>query len=119
MLSALYWMFVIAVAVVMFPIALVVRIVTAPFDRRRAVLHAFTCVWAGLYTWCNPLWRVEVVGRERANLRLLPDATTPVYVIVANHLSLVDIFVLHRLFTHFKWVSKIENFRLPFIGWNM
>jgi 1-acyl-sn-glycerol-3-phosphate acyltransferase len=118
-LSALYWIFVIAVAVVMFPIAFVIRIVTAPFDRRRAVLHAFTCVWAGLYTWCNPVWRVEVVGREHANLRLLPDDTTPVYVIVANHLSLVDIFVLHRLFAHFKWVSKIENFKLPFIGWNM
>ena len=38
---------------------------------------------------------------------------------VANHLSLLDILVLFRLFTHFKWVSKIENFRVPFIGWNM
>jgi 1-acyl-sn-glycerol-3-phosphate acyltransferase len=27
--------------------------------------------------------------------------------------------VLFRLFTHFKWVSKIENFRVPCIGWNM
>jgi 1-acyl-sn-glycerol-3-phosphate acyltransferase len=40
-------------------------------------------------------------------------------VMVANHLSLLDILVLFRLFTHFKWVSKIENFRVPFIGWNM
>jgi len=31
----------------------------------------------------------------------------------------VDIFVMFRLFTHFKWVSKAENFRVPFIGWNM
>jgi 1-acyl-sn-glycerol-3-phosphate acyltransferase len=38
---------------------------------------------------------------------------------VANHLSLLDILVLFRLFTHYKWVSKIENFRVPFIGWNM
>jgi 1-acyl-sn-glycerol-3-phosphate acyltransferase len=38
---------------------------------------------------------------------------------VANHLSLLDILVLFRLFRHFKWVSKIENFRVPFIGWNM
>src|SRR5690606_16085028 len=41
------------------------------------------------------------------------------YVMVANHLSLLDILVLFRLFRHFKWVSKIENFRIPFIGWNM
>jgi 1-acyl-sn-glycerol-3-phosphate acyltransferase len=38
---------------------------------------------------------------------------------VANHQSLLDILVLFRLFRHFKWVSKIENFRVPFIGWNM
>ena len=38
---------------------------------------------------------------------------------VANHQSLLDILVLFRLFVHFKWVSKIENFRVPCIGWNM
>ena len=41
------------------------------------------------------------------------------YVMVANHQSLLDILVLFRLFVHFKWVSKIENFRVPCIGWNM
>ena len=51
-------------------------------------------------------------GREK----IRPTAT---YVMVANHLSLLDILVLFRLFAHFKWVSKIENFRVPFIGWNM
>jgi 1-acyl-sn-glycerol-3-phosphate acyltransferase len=38
---------------------------------------------------------------------------------VCNHQSLVDILVLFRLFVHFKWVSKAENFRIPFVGWNM
>ena len=41
------------------------------------------------------------------------------YVMVANHQSLLDILVMFRLFNHYKWVSKIENFRLPLIGWNM
>ena len=27
--------------------------------------------------------------------------------------------MLFRLRTHFKWVSKIENFRIPLVGWNM
>jgi 1-acyl-sn-glycerol-3-phosphate acyltransferase len=40
-------------------------------------------------------------------------------VIVANHASLVDILVLFDLFRPFKWVSKRENFKIPFIGWNM
>ncbi len=55
---------------------------------------------------------MRVEGRER----IRPDAA---YVMVANHQSLLDILVLFRLFVHFKWVSKIENFRVPFIGWNM
>jgi 1-acyl-sn-glycerol-3-phosphate acyltransferase len=38
---------------------------------------------------------------------------------VANHQSLLDILVLFRLFKHFKWVSKIENFRVICVGWNM
>lgn len=111
-ISTLYWLFVFAVAIVAFPIAVLIRLVSAPFDRRLWLLHRFTTLWAGLYTWCNPWWSVEVAGREK-----LDDAHT--YVMISNHLSLVDIFVLYRLFAHFKWVSKIENFRLPFIGWNM
>jgi 1-acyl-sn-glycerol-3-phosphate acyltransferase len=58
------------------------------------------------------VWPVHIEGRERVRR----DET---YVMVANHLSLLDILVLFRLFVHFKWVSKIENFRVPFIGWNM
>src|SRR5690606_31524813 len=85
---------------------------TAAFDRRLAVLHQFTCFWGSLYTWVNPLWPVAVHGREK----IRPGET---YVMVANHLSLLDILVLFRLFRHFKWVSKIENFRVPCIGWNM
>jgi 1-acyl-sn-glycerol-3-phosphate acyltransferase len=55
---------------------------------------------------------VTVEGRERIR-------RDEAYVMVANHLSLLDILVIFRLFSHFKWVSKIENFRVPFIGWNM
>ena len=55
---------------------------------------------------------MRIEGRERIR-------AGETYVMVANHLSLLDILVLFRLFTHFKWVSKIENFRVPFIGWNM
>jgi 1-acyl-sn-glycerol-3-phosphate acyltransferase len=112
MLSFLYWLYVAICAFAMFPIAVVVWAVTMPFDRRKVVLHAFTNVWASLYSWGNPLWRVSVRGRSRV-------VSGQTYVMVANHASLVDIFVLHRLFVHFKWVSKIENFRLPLIGWNM
>jgi 1-acyl-sn-glycerol-3-phosphate acyltransferase len=86
--------------------------VTLPFDRRKRLLHQFTCFWASLYSWFNPAWRVHVEGREKIRKGVT-------YVMVANHQSLLDILVLFRLFAHFKWVSKIENFRIPCIGWNM
>ena len=35
---------------------------------------------------------------------------------MANHRSLVDILALHKLRRHFKWTSKDENFKLPFVG---
>ena len=111
-LSFLFWGFLALSSIALFPLALLLWALTAPFDRRRCWLHRFTCGWASLYTWLNPAWRVELRGRSQIR-------ADGVYVMVANHLSLVDILVLYRLFRHFKWVSKIENFRLPFIGWNM
>lgn len=111
-LSVIFWAFLVLSSCVLFPIAVILWLVTMRFDRRRWLLHRFTCFWASLYSWLNPAWPVEVRGREK----IRPDET---YVMVANHLSLLDILVLFRLFTHFKWVSKIENFRLPLVGWNM
>lgn len=112
LLSSFFWAFILLSSLVLFPLAVLIFLVTAPFDRRRAVLHRFTCFWASLYTWLNPAWRVTIHGRDR-----LHQAGPAV--IVANHLSLLDILVMFRLQSHFKWVSKIENFRVPLIGWNM
>jgi 1-acyl-sn-glycerol-3-phosphate acyltransferase len=110
--STAFWAFLAVTSVGLFPIALGVWVVTAPVDRRKVVLHQFTCFWGSLYTWVNPLWPVTVEGRQRIR-------RGETYVMVSNHLSLLDILVLFRLFRHYKWVSKIENFRIPFIGWNM
>jgi 1-acyl-sn-glycerol-3-phosphate acyltransferase len=110
--SLLFWGFVVVSSALLFPVALLVWAVTAPFDRRLRVQHWVTCAWASLYTWANPLWRVRVTGREH----IRPGAT---YVMVANHQSFLDILVLFRLFRHYKWVSKAEMFRIPAIGWNM
>ena len=112
LLSTLFWIFLVVSSLLCFPVAVLIWAVTAPFDRRRAALHQFTCFWASLYTWLNPAWPVVVSGREH----IRRDAT---YVMVANHQSLLDILVLFRLFVHFKWVAKIELFKIPCIGWNM
>lgn len=110
-LSLMYWVFIAVSSALLYPVAFVIWALT-PFDARRVVLHRFTCFWASLYTWINPAWRIYVEGREKIH-------RNTAYVMVANHQSLLDILVLFRLFVHFKWVSKAENFRVPFIGWNM
>src|SRR5712691_7899832 len=111
-LSMLFWSFVVVSSLLLFPVAVLIWAMTAPFDRRRALLHQFTCFWASLYSWFNPAWPVRIEGREK----IRPGTA---YVMVANHQSLLDILVLFRLFVHFKWVSKIEVFRIPCVGWNM
>jgi len=110
--SSVFWLFLTTTSIVLFPVAVLIWALTVAFDRRLVLLHRFTCFWASLYTWFNPAWPVTVEGRARVR----PGVA---YVMVSNHQSLLDILVMFRLFVHFKWVSKIENFRVPFIGWNM
>lgn len=110
--SLAYWVFVAATMPLFFLVALAIFLVTLPFDRRRVALHLFSCFWASFYVYANPLWRVRFTGRDKLPCR------GPA-VIVANHLSLVDILVLYGLYRPFKWVSKAELFRIPIVGWNM
>jgi 1-acyl-sn-glycerol-3-phosphate acyltransferase len=56
-------------SLLLFPVALLVWLVTAPFDRRLRAQHQFTCFWASLYTWLNPAWRVRVAGVEHVRRR--------------------------------------------------
>ena len=106
------WLLILLTCPILFLGALIVWAVTAPFDRRLRALHLYACAWASLYTYVFPFWTVQVRNRER-----IVDGAT--YVLVANHQSLLDILVLFRLYKHFKWVSKVEIFRVPFVGWNM
>jgi 1-acyl-sn-glycerol-3-phosphate acyltransferase len=110
--SATFWGFVLLSSALLFPVACVIRLSTFPFDRKLVALHRFSSFWGSLYTWCNPLWKVTIETIQ-------PVPPGKAFVIVSNHQSLVDILVIFRLRLHYKWVSKAENFRIPFIGWNM
>ena len=101
-----------ATSALFFCVALVIWLLTVLFDRRLLLLHLFTCFWASVYLWAMPAWSVRVEGRHTIRMR---DR----YVIVSNHQSQLDILLAFRLFFAFKWVSKAEVFRIPFIGWNM
>jgi len=111
-LSALYWAFVLVTMPVLFLGALAIFLVTVAFDRRLVALHVYSCAWATFYIVSNPLWRERIEGRSR-----LPWHGPAV--IVANHLSMLDILALYGLFRPFKWVAKGELFQVPVVGWNM
>ena len=110
--SIVYWLFFALTLPLLFGVAVLVFLLTAPFDRRRVAVHLWSCAWATFYVVMNPFWRERVTGREKLPWR------GPA-VLVANHLSMLDILVLYGLFRPFKWVSKAELFRVPFVGWNM
>ena len=109
------WLFLAYIAVscaLLYLVALAIWLVTVLFDRRLRVLHWFTCLWGSMYIWIMPAWSVTIYGREK-----IPRKGSRV--VVSNHQSQLDILVCFTLFFHYKWVSKVEMFKVPFIGWNM
>jgi len=107
-----YWPYLLATCALFFVPALVIFAVTAPFDSRRRALHWYTCIWGAHYLAWAPLAGVRVEGLERAK------ASGPC-IYVSNHQSMVDVLAVFAMRTPFLWVSKIENFYVPFLGWNM
>lgn len=107
-----YWLYAVVTIVALFVPMTVLWVVTLPFDRRRVLVHLYSCAWGFMYVAFNPLWRTRFEGRTK-----IPWSGPAV--LVANHLSLVDILVLYGLFRPFKWVAKAELFRIPVVGWNM
>jgi len=110
--SIFFWLFFALACVPLFFGALILRIVTFPFDRNGFVLHQYTCFWGMLYVYVNPYWFVRVTGQEHLPWR------GPA-VIVANHASIADIIAVFGMYRPFKWVSKASMFKVPFLGWNM
>jgi 1-acyl-sn-glycerol-3-phosphate acyltransferase len=99
-------------SVIFFVCACLIFMLTVGFDKRLRLLHYFTCAWASLYLVIVPHWQVR-----RRGLQLVDKQQS--YVIVSNHQSGLDILLSFALFIPFKWVSKIEVFKVPLIGWNM
>ncbi len=112
LVSCYFWFSLFFISALLFPIPLFLWFTTVLFDRRRYILHKFTCLWSDIILGINPYWKITVEGREKID-------RSGIYVMVSNHLSGADILVLFKLHRHFKWVAKKGLFLIPFIGWNM
>jgi 1-acyl-sn-glycerol-3-phosphate acyltransferase len=107
--SILAWITMAITSVIITPFFLLVWLATFWWDRRRVATHMMGTFWAWHYQSLIPFWKLYLEGREKI------PWNRPV-VMVANHRSLVDILALYKLRRPFKWTSKDENFKLPFVG---
>jgi 1-acyl-sn-glycerol-3-phosphate acyltransferase len=110
LVSFIVWIFCSIFALVLFPLSVVIWLITYPFDRERVVMHWWLVAQGILFSRMIPLWRIKVEGRDKA-------AKGKTYVIISNHQSMLDILILNCLRLRFRWISKIENYRAPVIGW--
>jgi len=110
--SIYFWVELYLVSAALFPVMILVFLLTFPFDKRLFILHKCTCLWSFIVLNINPMWRIKVTGREKIDHH-------QTYVMVSNHQSGADIIVLFLLWAHFKWVAKTSLFYYPFIGWTM
>ncbi len=112
LITFFYFIFISSSFPFFFLVALLIWAATVMFDRRLRLLHLYTSLWASFYLMIIPFWKVNAVGRNKID-------KNKTYVVISNHQSLLDIVVSFTLYFHFKWVSKIEIFKIPFMGWNM
>ena len=82
------------------------------FDPNRHLLHKIASAWGYHFVLLNRRWRCHFLNKSNFD-------ASKTYVVVANHQSIADTFVLSGLFKPYKWVSKESLFKLPFFGWNM
>ncbi|HET7599589.1 MAG TPA: lysophospholipid acyltransferase family protein [Gemmatimonadales bacterium] len=94
------------------PLMAATWLVTVPFDPGRyAVGLLFRKIGVVMAT-LNPLWHFRCSGEPPA------DPRRP-YVVVSNHESFADILLISHLPWEMKWLSKVEMFRIPVLGWLM
>ncbi len=109
-----WWLWVMTVLLVLIgtPIVALVYALTRPFDAGRyAAGRAFRLVAVATLK-LNPFWRFGTRGKAPA------DPRRP-YVVVANHESYADVFLISRFPWEMKWLSKDTIFNIPCLGWMM
>ncbi len=109
MLSLVFYIYTLAAITVFFLLSVVALVVCWPFDKGRRVVHELSRILCMCFWRVPPTWRRDISGLEYV------DRNQP-YVIVLNHNSMVDIISLYFVPLNFRWVSKREVFRIPFIG---
>jgi 1-acyl-sn-glycerol-3-phosphate acyltransferase len=86
-------------------------VVTWPFDRRKVVTGRLFRLIGVTAARLNPYWKFGVHGTP-----VRPSGRT---VVVSNHESNADPFLISYLPWEMKWLGKASLFKIPVVGWSM
>lgn len=111
LLSVWTWLEIGLVALLGFLVQGLLALVTLPFDRRRLVVGRVFRLVGVVAARLTPFWHFGVVGP-------LPKAVGRT-VVVSNHESHADPFLISHLPWEMKWLGKASLFRIPVVGWMM
>jgi 1-acyl-sn-glycerol-3-phosphate acyltransferase len=95
-----------------FPVVCLLFVLTAPFDPGRYAVGRFFRLIGVTGAKANPWWHFRTTGVR------LDDPRRP-YVVVSNHESYADIFLISHLPWEMKWLAKKTIFNIPVMGWIM
>ncbi|GHT16102.1 hypothetical protein AGMMS4956_17640 [Bacteroidia bacterium] len=82
---------------------------TFPFDKKRKLQHYYSVFISNSWFTISFFLRTKIKGLENVDKH-------QTYIIISNHQSMLDILWLYKVPTVFKWVSKWEAYRIPFVG---
>ena len=106
------WLVLVLCVLLWFPVLVVTRVLTAPFDPGRYIPGLIFRKIGPAMASLNPLWHFRYSGT-------LPEDPRRPFVVVSNHESFSDILLISHLPWEMKWLSKAELFRIPIMGWMM
>ncbi len=112
LLSIWTWLEIALMSLVGFCIQLVLAVFTWPFDRRRVITGRCLRLIGVTAAKLTPYWRFAVHGP-------LPERRPQRTVVVSNHESNADPFLISHLPWEMKWLGKASLFKIPVVGWSM
>ena len=107
-----FWAACVLIVIAWTPIVAVFRAFTFRSDVSRRRVGRLHLDSASLAVRINPFWDFHAIDAVH------PDASRPC-LFVSNHKSLADPFLLTLLPWDMKFLSKLEIFKIPLLGWQM
>ncbi len=112
LLSIWTWLEISLMALAGFCLQVPLAVFTWPVDRRRVVTGRCLRLVAVVSAKLSPFWRFGVHGA-------VPGHRPRRTVVVSNHESNADPFLISHLPWEMKWLGKASLFKIPVVGWSM